>query len=139
MDDFNKRKIIYPETTQGANFVVDENKYVVDKTCFILTGNNLYFLASILSSKLYEFAYKAIFSSVELGTSGYQYNKHALCKLPVILPNTIEADELNKITGFSIKINHSFDKDVINTIDNMIFDIYNISLEEKEYIYQKMK
>ena len=47
------------------------------------------YLQSILSSRLYEFAYKRIFSSIELGESAYQYNKHALIKLCVI-PTSID-------------------------------------------------
>ena len=44
------------------------------------------YLQQTLTSKLFEFAYKRIFSSVELGPTGYQYNKHALVKLPIIKP-----------------------------------------------------
>lgn len=65
-DDFSKQKIIYPETTQGANFVIDNDGYMADKTCFIITGSNLDYLCSTLSSKLFEYAYKKIFSSIEL-------------------------------------------------------------------------
>ena len=41
------------------------------------------YLQKTLSSKLFEYAYKKIFSSIELGANGYQYNKHALMKLPI--------------------------------------------------------
>ncbi|MBD5407403.1 MAG: N-6 DNA methylase [Treponema sp.] len=104
MDEFNKPKIVYPETTQGANFTIDNNRYIADKTCFILIGKNLKYLCSTLSSKLFEYAYKRIFSSVELGADGYQYNKHALVKLPVKLPNKNEFltdDEVYQIYGLT--------------------------------------
>ena len=86
-NDFNKQKIIYPETTQGAYFVLDNDKFFIDKTCFIMTGNKLKFLQSVLSSQLFEFAYKRIFSSIELGKKGYQYNKFSIVKLPIIEPS----------------------------------------------------
>ncbi|MDR2266967.1 MAG: Eco57I restriction-modification methylase domain-containing protein, partial [Christensenellaceae bacterium] len=38
LDNFKKKKIIYPETTQSAYFVVDNDVFFVDKTCFIMTG-----------------------------------------------------------------------------------------------------
>ena len=82
-DDFSKPKIIYPETTQGAYFVIDEKEFFLDKTCFILITNSPHYIKTTLSSRLFEFAYKRIFSSIELGANGYQYNKHALIKLPV--------------------------------------------------------
>lgn len=136
-DDFNKQKIIYPETTQGAYFIVDNNKYVADKTCFILTGNNLYYLVAILSSTLYEYSYKKIFSSVELGTSGYQYNKHALVKLPVILPKRIDkiyVDEIEKLA--SDILNNNFNESTYKKIDRLVFDLYSISDDEIEYLRQ---
>ncbi len=86
-DDFSKPKIVYPETTQGAYFAIDMDGLMIDKTCFMMISNYPMFLQSILSSRLYEFAYKRIFSSIELGESAYQYNKHALVKLPVIIPS----------------------------------------------------
>ena len=104
MDDFSKQKIIYPETTQGANFVIDNDGYMADKTCFIITGSNLDYLCSTLSSKLFEYAYKKIFSSIELGSNGYQYNKHALVKLPVKLPienKSLTESEIYKIYGLT--------------------------------------
>ena len=83
-EDFSKQKIVYPETTQGAYFALDINEVMLDKTCFMIITDHSKFLIALLSSKLYEFAYKSIFSSVELGISAYQYNKHALVKLPIL-------------------------------------------------------
>lgn len=48
------------------------------------------YIEATLSSQLFEFAYKRIFSSVELGIKGFQYNKHALIKLPI---KKIDKDE----------------------------------------------
>jgi len=83
MEDFSKPKIVYPETTQGAYFAYDNDSMFLDKTCFMLISEDAVYLQATLSSRLFEFAYKNIFSSVELGEHGYQYNKHALIKLPV--------------------------------------------------------
>ena len=67
MDDFNKPKLVYPETTQGAFFAYDEKEIYIDKTCFMVTGKDektLVYLQKTLSSRLFEFAYKNIFSSI---------------------------------------------------------------------------
>ena len=71
------------------------------------------YLQSILSSKLYEFAYKKMFSSVEIGAQGYQYNKHALIKLPVIFD--------------AVLITQSFN-------DQEIYRLYSLTKEEILYI-----
>ena len=117
MDDFSKPKIIYPETTQGAYFAFDDKGIFLDKTCFMLISNEGEYLQQTLSSKLFEFAYKRIFSSVSLGEHGYQYNKHALVKLPIIKPNKetrIESSDINR----------------------SIYNLYHITPDEISYIEQ---
>lgn len=83
MDDFLQPKLIYPETTQGAFFAYDERGMFLDKTCFMMITKYARYIQATLSSQLFEFAYKRIFSSIELGQHGFQYNKHALIKLPI--------------------------------------------------------
>ena len=114
-EDFSKPKIIYPETTMGAFFAFDENGYFIDKTCFMLISNKAKFLQQILSCKLFEVAYRKIFSSVELGEHGYQYNKHALIKLPVPISISITG---NKISDLDIYKFYHLTKDEIIYIEN---------------------
>ena len=111
LEDFNKPKIVYPETTQGAYFAYDDKGLYIDKTCFMLIAKDAEYLQHTLSSRLFEFAYKRIFASVELGEHGYQYNKHALVKLPVIKPDK------------------PFRLDTQN-IDEQMYKMYGISSEE---------
>ena len=119
-DDFFKPKIVYPETTQGAYFAYDDKGMFIDKTCFMMISKDALFLQKILSSKLFEVAYKKIFSSIELGESGYQYNKHALIKLPVK------------------KVEESKQKDFENLnkteIDRKIYELYGLNNEEIDFI-----
>ena len=111
LEDFSRPKIVYPETTQGAYFAFDDKGLYIDKTCFMLITDDAEYLQHTLSSRLFEFAYKRIFSSVELGEHGYQYNKHALVKLPVIKPHK------------------SFILDG-NNVDEQIYKLYGITNEE---------
>ena len=123
-EDFYKQKIVYPETTQGAYFALDINEVMLDKTCFMIITDHSKFLIALLSSKLYEFAYKSIFSSVELGISAYQYNKHALVKLPIIKP-TQEIEQ---------KITTLLNESKYQKIDQLLYKLYNLSEEEINYI-----
>lgn len=120
IEDFAKPKIIYPETTEGAYFVYDTNGMYVDKTCFMLLSDDCIYLQKTLSSELFEFAYKTIYSSVELGGHGYQYNKHALESLPILFPkneHTLECEDVNK----------------------EVYNLYNISEEEISYIREQLR
>ena len=123
MEDFFKPKIVYPETTQKANFYLDiTDHYFLDKTCFMLLTDYPYYICSLLSSNLYEFAYKHLYSSIELGKNGYQYNKHALLKLPIIKP-TKNLEEIFKSFEFNLGI-----------INEYVYKLYNISPKEIEFI-----
>lgn len=118
MEDFSSPKIVYPETTQGAYFAYDTKGMFIDKTCFMLISSNSNYLQMTLSSKLFEFAYKKIFSSVELGEHGYQYNKHALIKLPILRPK------------IEVKLTEE-------NLNETIYELYKISREEILFIENK--
>jgi hypothetical protein len=115
---------VYPETTQGAYFALDTNKVMLDKTCFMIISDKPKFLMALLSSKLYEFSYKSIFSSIELGVSGYQYNKHALIRLPIIEPSQEIEQEIITL----------FDQKKYSKIDTLVYKLYNLSEEEIIFI-----
>ncbi len=114
LEDFSKPKIIYPETTSGAFFAFDDKGLYLDKTCFMLISDDAEYLQLTLSSKLFEFAYRKIFSSVSLGEHGYQYNKHALIKLPIIRAHKVLLKR--------------------ESLDSQIYSLYKISQEEINFI-----
>lgn len=88
----------------------------------LVSKNNLY-LQKILSSMLYTFAYKRLFSSIELGDNGYQYNKHALIKLPI----SSDGELIRKVEMAPQR-----------EIDSIIEDFYHLNKEEKTYIRIKL-
>ena len=120
IEDFYNDKIIYPETTQGAYFAFDDGKTFIDKTCFMLISDKAKYIQAILSSKLFEYAYKTIFSSIELGSNGYQYNKHALLKLPVFLPDKKTEQQFIKL----------LEKKEYHKIDVITYSIFGLTEEE---------
>ena len=124
IEDFLMPKIIYPETTQGASFAYDDSGLFVDKTGFMLISNTPRYLQAIMSSKLFEYAYKAFYTSVELGANGYQYNKHALLKLPIIIPNS----ELEN------KVNNCIEDENYNKLNNLVFELYQLNKSEIGFI-----
>ena len=133
-DDFSKQKIIYPETTQGAYFILDNGEFYLDKTCFFMISEYPHYLIATLSSKLFEYAYKHIFSSIELGTSAYQYNKHAFVLLPVIKPSKVDEQTLIQLKEYvdaaMVEKSHNLKQEIIKKIDTIIYNLYDISNEE---------
>ena len=85
-------KIIYPETSQGAYFMYDNKGIYIDKTAFMITTNsNPKFLLALLNSKALTFYYKNFCGGCILGNTAYQYNKHALERLPI--PQITESNQ----------------------------------------------
>jgi len=132
LEEFNRPKIIYPETVQSASFVGDKSGLMLDKTCFMLISNDAKYLLATLNSKLFQFAYKRIFSSIELGKNAYQYNKHALIKLPISIAPKESIEEIIESVELLQKDNDN--KTLSEKIDKLIYKLYNISEQEIEFI-----
>ncbi len=131
--DFEKEKIVYPETTHADNFFLDEKgEFFIDKTGFILLGTSLKYLMALLPSKFITYAYKLFYSGVTLGEEGYQYNKHALEKLPIPQipkgeqkPFTERADQI-----IALKKQGKDTTAVEKEIDGLVYGLYGLAKEE---------
>ena len=132
--EFEKEKVVYPETTLSANFFYDDERHFIEKTCFMITGSDLKILVGLLSSTLMTFAYRHYYSGTVLGNKGYQYNKHALEKLPIV---TIPAAEQRSFITLVDRIldakRADSDADVSeleSDIDQVVYSLYNLTAEE---------
>jgi len=102
-DLFEKEKLIYPETTcRRSEFYYDIKGYFIDKTCFMITGENLKFLNGVLSSKLLEWYLE---SEIRLlGKTGAQYSKQYIEQIPVPKISKINLSLSNKIVKLVVQI-----------------------------------
>jgi len=81
-DDFEKEKIIYPETTvRRSEFYLDRKQFYIDKTCFMITGESLPYLNAILSSRLMEWYLETELRL--LGKKSIQYSKQYIENVPI--------------------------------------------------------
>ncbi|MGI0439534.1 DUF559 domain-containing protein [Helicobacter himalayensis] len=95
-------KIIYPETTQSVNFVLDKMGYFLDKTAFMIKGENLVYLNAVLASKTSFWYLKHICST--LGASGFSMSKIFVEKLPVVETHKIDSKLLSEIENLASEI-----------------------------------
>ncbi|MCY4553597.1 MAG: Eco57I restriction-modification methylase domain-containing protein, partial [Candidatus Poribacteria bacterium] len=132
--EFNNEKIVYPETTHSANFFYDKNQFYLDKTCFMITGSDLKILVGLLSSTLMTFAYKRYCSGTVLGVKGYQYNKHALEKLPVAKISASQQQSFITLVDQILdakKADLNADTSSLeNEIDQLVYELYNLTEDE---------
>ncbi|WRC16412.1 class I SAM-dependent DNA methyltransferase [Helicobacter pylori] len=143
LEDFEKEKIVYPETSQGAYFVYENSQIFLEKTAFMIVSDayNLKLLIALLNSKLITFYFKDFCGGCILGKSGYQYNKHALEKIPI--PQITEKNQelADKITDGAKQILALKEKDPkANTqrlekeIDVLVYKLYHLTDEEIKII-----
>ncbi|GAA7266590.1 hypothetical protein ID0507_15060 [Helicobacter pylori] len=146
LEDFEKEKIVYPETSQGAYFIyiIYENSGIfLEKTAFMIVSDayNLKLLTALLNSKLITFYFKNFCGGCILGKSGYQYNKHALEKIPIPKITPQNQELADKITDGAKQILALKEKDPkANTqglekeIDALVYQLYHLTDEEIKII-----
>ncbi|EER68596.1 Eco57I restriction-modification methylase domain-containing protein [Gemella haemolysans] len=97
LNDFKNQKIIYGETVTGASFFLDNDGFIIDKTAFMLLGESIKYILALLNSRFIEFAYKTFYAGIILSSSGFQYNKEYLKKLPIIVPTQEQEEYLTNL------------------------------------------
>ncbi|GAA8478413.1 class I SAM-dependent DNA methyltransferase [Helicobacter pylori] len=143
LEDFEKEKIVYPETSQGAYFIYENSGIFLEKTAFMIVSDayNLKLLTALLNSKLITFYFKNFCGGCILGKSGYQYNKHALEKIPIpkITPKNQElarktTDCAKAILEIKEKDPKANTLDLEKEIDALVYQLYHLTDEEIKII-----
>ncbi|EOI5339471.1 class I SAM-dependent DNA methyltransferase, partial [Campylobacter jejuni] len=136
IEEFEKEKIVYPETTQGAYFVYDNKGIFLEKTAFFIVCENLKYLLGLLSSNLITYYYKNFSQGCKLGIKGYQYNKHALENLPLPKINSKNEKLANELISLVDEILKAKEQDknantqeLENKINSLVYKLYNLTEE----------
>jgi len=130
-EKFKEPKLIYPETTGGrGEFFVDESGMFLDKTCFMITGEHLYYFNAILSSILMEWYLEG--EARLLGKQGIQYSKRFMELIPI--PEINEKQEL-QITTIVKEIyqavsNQKSIEKLETKLNSIVYKLYNLSEDE---------
>lgn len=148
-NEFEKDKIIYPELSEELFTILDNNKFYVDKTGFILTVENridLKYISLLLSSKLLNFLFKKI--GATLGKRGYNLSKIFIEQLPIIITSKDEqkpfidlATEIidkNKVLHDEIESFHKYLVSDFNVskINKKLTEYYSLSFDD---LYKEVK
>ncbi len=134
MEDFSKQKIIYPNMTKYLPFVYDDQGFMTNQKCFIITGEDTAYLTAFFNSSLFKFCFRDNFPELLGGTR--ELSKIFFDKIPV-KPVDKELEEKFRQIINTIQIKKKENIDTIDLelkIDNIIFDIYGLNKEEKEAV-----
>ena len=134
MEDFSKQKIIYPNMTKSLPFFLDVDGYMVNQKCFIVTGNNIGFLSAFFNSSLFKFCFRDNFP--ELFGNTRELSKIFFDRIPVIEVNSQKESQFRDLVLEIQKLSkcNKSTKQIEVLIDEMIFDLYDLSTDERETI-----
>jgi hypothetical protein len=128
-DEFSKPKIIYPNMTKFLPFVYDTSGLVTNQKCFIITGKRLAFLTAFLNSSLFKFCFADKFPELQGKTR--ELSKIFMDEIPVM---EVSDDDETRFVMLVEATKKDISKESLLEIDNAIFDLYQLTKEEREYV-----
>ena len=129
LDDFCKPKIIYPNMTKYMPFVFDNKMYLTNQKCFIITGKYVAYLTAFFNSSLFKYCFRDSFPELQGGTR--ELSKIFFDKIPVY--GVSDAQNLQFQDAVE-DIQKEYTKQKAQRIDSILFDLYNLSSEERATI-----
>jgi len=128
-EDFLKPKIMYPNMTKFLPFYYDTKGFYQNDKTFMITGNHIAFLTAFFNSSLFKYCFIDNFPELQGGTR--ELRKIFFDKIPVI---TIDETTEERFQNLVVDIQKDYSKTKAIAIDSMIFDLYNLSKEERDTI-----
>ena len=132
-DDFSKPKIIWKRVGSILRFSYDENGlFGLDSTCFAV-GEEIAYICCLLNSSM---GHYLLNGAPRTGTGDLLISVQAVepIKLPKISPELNEKFKTIIHKELSIP-----DSSIDEVIDNLIFNLYGLSEEEKEYLVKNFR
>ena len=128
-EDFSKPKIMYPNMTKYLPFYYDEKGLYQNDKSFMITGAHVSYLAAFLNSSLFKFCYRDNFPELLGGTRELRkifFDKTSILQV---------SDSTNEM--FREKVNaiqSNYTKEQAKEIDTLLFDLYNLTDDERKII-----
>lgn len=132
-DDFLHQKLVYTPVNSEYRFALIPPNVYFTNSLFMITGDDIEFLCGLLNSKLYRFFLKVMFSNGQ-----YLYGSSSFFStLPVI--KNISYELKNQIINIVYKLCKSYDENLYEKLNEIVFKIYNINIDEIDYINSIIK
>ena len=133
-EDFSKQKIMYPNMTKYLPFYLDTCAYMQNDKSFMITGKHLSYLTAFLNSSLFKYCFSDNFPELQGGTR--ELRKIFFDKIPVKqVSDKTDAMFAKYILEVQERKKNNLDtKSLEIEIDQLIFEIYELTLEERSEI-----
>ena len=121
MEDFFKPKIIYPNMTKYMPFCFDDNGYLTNQKCFIITGEYTAYLTAFLNSSIFKYCFRDSFPELQGGTR--ELSKIFFDSIPVLKIDEAQEQQFEEAVR---DIQRSYTKEKAQKIDMLLFDAYHL-------------
>ncbi len=132
--NFSKKKIMYPNMTKYLPFYLDDKGFMQNDKSFMITGNLLSYLVAFLNSSLFKYCFKDNFPELLGGTR--EVRKIFFDKIPVKQVDDSVDEKFNQIiTEIQNKKENGLNTLYLEKeVDQMIFDVYDLTDDERNAI-----
>ena len=128
MDDFYKQKLVWTPVNSEYRFCIIPENIFINNSLFMITGDYIELLCTFLNSKLYRLYFELLLSN-----GNYAYGSRDFFQnVPVIKENHYQYELISILKN--IYLDSSNIKNLITKIDKIIYEIYNLSDGEINYI-----
>lgn len=137
-DDTSKEKIIIGGMTKELKCYYDSGETLAGKTTTIVLGSkvDMVYLTGLLNSKHLTLFYQNYFNSLSLAGVFYRVGAPQIKQLPIIVGTEEQQKNLVEITTRMLDNPNDTDKEVV---DKMVFEIYEISVEDADVLMESLK
>lgn len=120
---------MYPNMTKYIPFYYDTKGFYQNDKSFMITGSHIAFLTSFLNSSIFKFCFLNNFPELQGGTR--ELRKIFFDKIPIIRVSD-EIDE--RFVRLVIDMQYNPSNETAKEIDGLIFDLYDLTKEERDAI-----
>jgi type II restriction/modification system DNA methylase subunit YeeA len=144
--EFEKEKVVYSEIVRQPQFYYDTEKFYVEATSFLMTGESVKYICGLLNSKPTSFFFKKWYAGGGLGEEGYRYKKAFLENLP--LPPISPSNEpivrqiealVDNILAAKKQNPQANTTNLEKQIDELVYKLYELTEEEVKIIEGNQK
>jgi hypothetical protein len=139
LSEFEKEKVVYPNMSNRLMAIWDNEKFLTNQKCFIITGEKTKYIAALFNSEIEFWYFKRI--GATLGSNGYEMSKIFIEKLPLPpinptnQPIVTQIEELvDKILSAKKSNPQADTSQWEKEIDKLVYSLYELTEEEIKII-----
>ncbi len=129
INTFSNPKIMYPNMTKYLPFYYDELGFFTNDKGFIISGRHISYLTAFLNSSLFKYCFMDNFPPLFGGSR--EVRKIFVDKIPVLEVDDATDAEFHKLV---LDIQQDYSDEKAKAIDQRIFDLYELTQEERDAI-----